>query len=201
MFSRFKIGTRIAGGFAAVVVLLLVVAALGLWGNSQMAASEANLQLQSRAQKAESLALELRRFEKDYLLNMGDAGKQTEYADKWKAQAVAMRAELAALAGMVEGKDRDTVTQMIADLDAYGKAFGELQDHARAGTIATPAAGNAQLVPIKPVIRSLEEGAQRIAASSAARMTAGLAGGSAGVRPVLLTAPALAIAIALAIAW
>ena len=201
MFSRFKIGTRIVGGFAAVVVLLLVVAGLGLWGNSRMAQSEANLQLQSRAQKAESLALELRRFEKDFLLNMGDAAKQTEYADKWKAQAAALRSDLAALGGMTDGKDRDTVVQMGNDLDAYAKAFGELQERTAAGAFATPGAGNAALTPTKPVIRALEEGAQRVAARSVERMTSGLAGGSAGVRPVLLIAPALAIALAMLIAW
>jgi methyl-accepting chemotaxis protein len=204
MLSRFKIGTRIAVGFAVVVALLLGVAALGLWANARMAQSEANLQLQSRAQKVEALALELRRFEKDFFLNMGDAAKQAEYTEKWKAQAAAMRSNLITLSTMVDGKDRDSVAEMTNDLDAYAKAFGDIRDRTASGAITTPGAGNAALTPVKPVIRNLEEGAQRVAAHAAERMTAELAGGSAGVRPALMIAPALAvlaIIVALVIAW
>jgi methyl-accepting chemotaxis protein len=199
--SRLTIRARIVAGFLVVLALLLVVAGLGLWGNSQMARSEANLQLQSRAQKGEALALELRRFEKDYLLNVGDAAKQAEYAGKWKSEAAELRGVLDQLAPLVDGKDREQITAMITALDAYGRGFSELQDKVAAGAITTPAAGNAALGPIKPTIRALEEGAQGVAKRADERMATELAGGSAAVGKVLLVVPAFAILVALLIAW
>jgi methyl-accepting chemotaxis protein len=201
MFSRFKIGTRIALGFAAVLCLMLVVAALGLWGNTRMARTEANLTLQAKAQQVQSQTLELRRFEKDYLLNMGDAPKQAEYATKWKTSLAALRTMLAELAGLVEDAEHATLGQLTADLDAYTRAFTELEGSVAAGAVTTPAGGNATLVPVKPMIRRLEDGAQGLAAEASARMAAGLAGRSSGVRSVLLIAPGLAILVALLIAW
>ncbi|HET7506680.1 MAG TPA: methyl-accepting chemotaxis protein [Kofleriaceae bacterium] len=201
MHSRFKIGTRIVGGFATVLALLLVVAGLGLWGNARMAQSENNLRLQSKAQETQSIALELRRFEKDFLLNMGDPAKQAEYASKWKAQLAALRGDIGQLQQFVDGKDRDAVTQMALDLDAYTRAFAELQDKVASGAVTTPAAGNATIAPYKPAIRGMEEAAQGLAQRAEERMSAGLAGQSAGVRPVLIIAPALALLLTILIAW
>src|SRR5687767_1112018 len=115
MLSRFKIGTRIAAGFAAVLVLVLVVAVAGLWGNARMTASaERNSQTESRAQQARSLTLQLRRFEKDFLLTTGDAKAQASYVEKWTTALAELRSDLEGLAALVERDDQAVIGEMAA---------------------------------------------------------------------------------------
>jgi methyl-accepting chemotaxis protein len=199
--ARFKIGAQITFGFIAVLGLLLVVAGLGLWANAHMKRSEENLVLQAKAQEVQATALELRRFEKDFLLNMGNAESQAGYITKWNTQFAALRANIAELGKIADPSDVETLGKLATDLTAYSEAFTELQRKVTAGEITAPGAGNQVLVPVKPAIRELEEGAQAVATRAAARTTAGLTGNTSQVGLWLLIAPSLAILIALTIAW
>ena len=202
MFLRFKIGTRIAMAFAAVLGLVLVVAAAGLWGNSRLTElAGLNSRVAVAAAQARSLTLELRRYEKDFLLNMGNAEPQTSYAGKWTAALTALRADLDVLAGIVEVKDRDVVREMTVNLDVYSTAFVGVQAKVAAGTVTTPADGNQAIAPSKSAIRGLEEGAAGVAERTSARMISDLAAQSARVRTVLLGAPCVALLLVLLIGW
>ena len=74
--------------FAALLVLVGIVATAGFWGLSRMASTiddilSGDARLMSTAADAHAHSLNLRRFEKDTFLNVGDAALVTDYANKW----------------------------------------------------------------------------------------------------------------------
>ncbi|HEX5678985.1 MAG TPA: hypothetical protein VFX91_13555 [Alcanivorax sp.] len=77
MLSRFKIGTRLGGAFAVILILLLAASATGLFSVTRIAettrdALQTDGALASNAGVVRRLALELRRYEKDVFINMAD---------------------------------------------------------------------------------------------------------------------------------
>src|SRR5512138_421257 len=109
--KNMAIGVRLALAFAATLVITLGVAASGYSGLgrvtdtvSAMLAGEA--EIARLADDVRSEALMLRRFEKDFLLNIGDADAQAKYAREWMDAQQALRADLDKLDGLVtdEGK-------------------------------------------------------------------------------------------------
>src|SRR6185503_10054088 len=84
-----SIGKRMGLAFATLVCLTLALAASGYWGLSNVTATaESILTVDVAAAEASGLVqaetLNLRRFEKDYFLNVADAAKRADYLAKWK---------------------------------------------------------------------------------------------------------------------
>jgi methyl-accepting chemotaxis protein len=202
MFSRLMLRTRITLGFVAVLALLLFVAAAGLWGNTRITESALrNASAADDAATAQAASLNLRRFEKDYFLNMGDAAKEVEYAGKWTAKRIEMRGALDRLRLSVDASDAPVVIQMGADLDTYTKAFAEIQTRIASGALKTPAEANAALIPAKPAIRRMEGDAESVGDRATARMGSELASHSRTIRKVLVLVPAFAVIFTIVTAW
>src|SRR5207302_6931213 len=89
MFNNVSIAKRLAMGFGVVLALLLVVALSGYWGMESVTTETVSMLHGDEAisQKSDELNidnLQLRRFEKDMLLNLNDSAKYAEYQTKWK---------------------------------------------------------------------------------------------------------------------
>src|SRR5437764_5237462 len=89
MLNKFSIAKRLALGFGIVLALLLAVALSGYWGMESVTTETVSMLHGDEAisQKSDELNidnLQLRRFEKDMLLNLNDSAKYAEYQTKWK---------------------------------------------------------------------------------------------------------------------
>lgn len=83
MLANIKITTRITLGFAALLLLLIMLALGGAWGereiNQHLQAMDKDVDAALRADQISITMLQLRRFEKDMMLNLGNPGKVAEY--------------------------------------------------------------------------------------------------------------------------
>src|SRR6185503_15248389 len=88
MTRNWSVGRRLAFAFGAVCVVLIAVASAGYFGIqtlAQMAATTAGIEGEtaSRAYDVRLHVLNLRRFEKDLLLTMGEKARHSSYMKKW----------------------------------------------------------------------------------------------------------------------
>ena len=91
MLKDMKIGKRLALAFGLVLALMGGVSFAGYWGLETVAALAREIlkvtsPLVEHSQSARANTLGLRRFEKDYFLNIGSPEKEAEYLAKWKDQ-------------------------------------------------------------------------------------------------------------------
>src|SRR5215211_7441870 len=90
MLSSMSLGRRLGLAFAILVALVVTTAGVGYWGMSSVATVaervvDVDVVKADLSAEAQAATLDLRRYEKDYFLNVGDPAKQTEYSDKWLA--------------------------------------------------------------------------------------------------------------------
>src|SRR5579859_7794399 len=148
MFKNLKIGKRLILAFGSVLVLMAVVAGTGYWGMGSIS-SEISTILNSdgkmtlASESARSNTLQLRRSEKDYFLNIGDAAKQEEYLGKWDKAAAHLRDDLTTIDKLAEtADDHGDAAAMTADLATYEAGFKQVVGKLRTNEITTPEAAN-----------------------------------------------------------
>src|SRR6266571_4674788 len=90
--KNLAIGLRLSFAFLMMLLITLGVAASGYWGLSRITGVVGEMlsgdyQRSRLAAEGNSTVLMLRRYEKDFLLNMGNAEAEEKYAREWKGQA------------------------------------------------------------------------------------------------------------------
>jgi len=169
MLKDVKIGRRLGLGFGTVLLLTGTVCAAAYWGLSRMDAMvrealEVDYPLVAHSQLVRASTLDLRRFEKDAYLNIGNAEKETEYLDKWTEQKQALDDSLGALEKIARTEgDRETVRSMRADATAYEEGFNKVLAAMREGKLKTPQEANVAIGPVKDEVRRLESTAAEFA--------------------------------------
>jgi methyl-accepting chemotaxis protein len=169
MLNDMKIGRRLALGFGIILALMVTVSVAGYWGLETVASLTRQVlsvssPLVEHSQRARSNTLGLRRFEKDYFLNIGAPEKQAEYLAKWKEQKQRLEERLDILHRLAEtDADRDTVRALRKDADTYEEGFRKVLDQLRTGDVKTPQEANLGMVPVKDEIHHLEEAASDFA--------------------------------------
>ncbi|HAJ41587.1 MAG TPA: hypothetical protein DCM00_02805 [Alcanivorax sp.] len=99
MLSQFKIGARLGGAFAVILLLLLAASGTGLFSVTRIAdttreALETDGALASNAGVVRRLALELRRYEKDVFINLADFQALNGYFGKWSDTVTQLKSVL-----------------------------------------------------------------------------------------------------------
>ncbi|MGB0537105.1 MAG: HAMP domain-containing protein, partial [Alloalcanivorax venustensis] len=99
MLSQFKIGARLGGAFAVILLLLLAASGTGLFSVTRIAdttreALETDGALASNAGVVRRLALELRRYEKDVFINLADFQALNGYFGKWSDTVTRLKSVL-----------------------------------------------------------------------------------------------------------
>jgi hypothetical protein len=118
MLKDMKIGRRLALAFGLVLALMATVSAAGYWGLETVAGLAREIlnvssPLVEHSQRARANTLGLRRFEKDYFLNIGSPEQQAEYLAKWKDQKARLDERLGELDVLSQTEeDRQTVRAM-----------------------------------------------------------------------------------------
>jgi methyl-accepting chemotaxis protein len=172
MFERLRIGTRLWAALALLALLVIAAAFSGRLALSHVQDTTQEILLSDAFMAEEALevraaALQLRRFEKDYFLNIGATDKQTEYLVKWhdaRAELVRHLEELKRL--VTSASDKQILAQMLVDLAAYEIGFEKVRTAMKAGEIATPQAANLALTPYKDHIRGLDKTAGALGGAS-----------------------------------
>src|SRR5579872_6454775 len=125
MLKKSSIAKRLALGFGVVLFLLLVVAVAGYWGmesvtRETVAMLRGDSKISQLADEAKILTLELRRYEKDTLLNMDNKAVMQSYQEKWKAQLAELRSTVSDLDSRVTSESsKQLVNAMDREIAAY----------------------------------------------------------------------------------
>jgi methyl-accepting chemotaxis protein len=178
MLKNMKIGQRLSLGFGAVLAMLVVVATVGYWSLVSTAGItthilEFDAPLVELAHRVRADTLELRRFEKDMFLNMGNAEKEAEYFAKWSDQKKKLHDALDEVDHLATADmDHEAARAMRRDALAYEEALAKVISQVRVGTLVTPQDANNALAAHKDTIRSLEESAHEFASKHSKAMAA-----------------------------
>lgn len=165
MLSKMSIGMRMALAFATLVALALALAGSGYWGLSSVTATadriiSVDVVAADTSGQVQAATLDLRRFEKDYFLNLSDVAKRNEYMNKWKLNYQTLLGLLDKLSGLVDtDAERAKISAMRAALAGYDEGFDKVRDAVERGSLTDSAAANHAIDPYKDHIRALEASA------------------------------------------
>ncbi len=168
MLKKFSVAKRLAVGFGVVLFLLLVVAVGGYWGMESVTHETVSMlrgdsKVSQLADAAKIETLELRRFEKDTLLNMDNKPVMQSYHDKWKTQLAQLRASVGELDSLIgSGENKRLITQMDSEIAAYENGYDGVVAGINDGTIKTPQQGNAKVTEVKDQIHRMEAAATEL---------------------------------------
>jgi len=176
MSKNIGINARLRLGLGFLMLLLVAAGAAGLWGVQRVAGSIGNMvrldsNIADYSSRARSDVIGLRRYEKDYFLNIGSRDKRLEFSKIWDAQ----RDELAARLGDLEraavrAEDKSAIEGMKKDLTVYDAGFGSVRGLIEKGRIKTPQAASAAIDEYNEQIHRMEMAADGLAASALNRM-------------------------------
>jgi methyl-accepting chemotaxis protein len=178
VLEAMKVRTRLGLGFGVLILLLGGTAAGGWWGvtivsgkTREALARDARVAQESAGAKA--AVLELRRFEKDFIINMASSADATGYLAKWRAQDDALQARLAALEALVTSEeDRAAVATMRMERGRYDAGFRDVQARVESRALGTTQDANRAIAGFKEEIRNLERAAGELSARGDARLAA-----------------------------
>jgi methyl-accepting chemotaxis protein len=168
MSKKSTIAKRLALGFGVVLLLLLVVAVAGYWGMESVTRETVSMlrgdsKVSQLADEAKIVTLELRRYEKDTLLNMDNKPVMLGYEEKWKTQVSQLRSIVSDLGVRVAS---DSSKQLVAAMDreiaAYEHGVDAVVAGINDGTIKTPQQGNAKVTEVKEEIHRMEAAATEL---------------------------------------
>ncbi len=176
MLQQISIGKRLFLGFSSVLLFVVAVAVAGQWAltstvDTVQYALNVDYAISTTADDVHAGVLELRRFEKDLFLNVGDSSKQQEYRGKWESARLSLDGKLNDLERIDRNEqDRALIARIRTDVGAYVSMMEEIARRIEQGEINSPAMGNAAIAPVKAQIRSVEEIVDTLRSNTAKRM-------------------------------
>lgn len=176
MLRQLIVRNRLALGFGIVLFLLLTVSVAGYKGLDYVSsiskeALEKDLKLAELGEDARDTSLNLRRFEKDRFLNIGDPAKEAEYKGKWEDKKVQLGKTLEEMEKLVKTEeDKKTVGLMKEGFKIYQDAFIRIVKQLEEGKLKTSQDANDAMAPYKDSIRQLEGEGEAIASRSRNKM-------------------------------
>jgi len=166
---RFGLRTQFILALGLLVILTLGVAGAALWGLTTVRTSiqqgvERDGRMNRLASQIAIQVLLVRRYEKDFFLNLNDADTRASYDEQWqRADSSLTQAIEAFAAAATNAADQQQVATWRAALSRYEEGFAQIKRAIVAGSITTPQAANAALTPIKDNIRTLTDSALEVA--------------------------------------
>ena len=163
--NRFTLFQRLLSLAGLALAGLLCVAGIGVFALSQTLESSQQVigvhkRIEFLSEHALLALLNVRRFEKDLLLNMGDPVKQEGYQKKWKEALVESRQTYGAMAA-TSPEYVDLQGRLDASLKEYEAAAGKVLETAVKGGYLSPGEANDSITVVaKVVIHRMESDLQ-----------------------------------------
>jgi methyl-accepting chemotaxis protein len=168
MLASMKVRSRLALGFGVVILLLAASAASGYWGvalvsDKTLDALAHDARMAQAAARTEAGVLQLRRFEKDFFINLASPAESAAYLTKWRDHNDALQVEIRELEAVVStSEQRSTVSAIKEALARYDAGFQKVQGLMSAGAIVTTQAANQAITEYKRDIHALEAMAEAL---------------------------------------
>lgn len=162
MFSHLKISTRITAGFTIAILLLVIISGASYWGLGKLThyiivISERDAALVEYAQRSRANINNMRRNEKNLFIAIGDTSSTDEFKKRWDSALSLTNERLDAMNKLVETpKDKETITTIKKNLDAYATGFREVYSQIQAGQITTAQGGNEAIDPYVKAAKQTE---------------------------------------------
>ncbi|HEV3041758.1 MAG TPA: methyl-accepting chemotaxis protein [Candidatus Angelobacter sp.] len=178
MLRNLKIGARLGLAFGLLLLLMAGAAGAAYFGMSSIGTETLDMlrsdaKLERASSRAQVNTLELRRYEKDTFLNMGDVSKMDDYFKKWAEQREKLNQHLLEIEKFsLRKEDQDHVASMRSEVSAYEAGFNQVVARIRDKSINRPDEANAAITPFKDNVRGMEQIAQDMSADHAERMAA-----------------------------
>ncbi len=172
MFKNMKIGMRLGLGFGIVLAIVLAIGIAGYWGiqsvkNKTMGLLHGDIMISETATSMVGDINELRRYEKDLFLNIGNHDKEADYMKKWDSTRDHLQKDIAELEKAVYLQaDKDALKEIKAEFQAYESGFKKVYGSIGSGQITTPQAANAAINEYKDSIHKMEKGAEEVDAAA-----------------------------------
>lgn len=163
MLKNISIGRRLALGFGLIVLLLVAIGSSGYWGieaitHETMKVLGGDAKVVVLAARVKATTLELRRFEKDTFLNVGDAQIRNQYVTKWDNQRQKLHEVLADLEKFqLAQEDKTSLKGMQEDLSGYESGFSKVLGQIQEGKLRTPQECNTAILEYKDEIHRMED--------------------------------------------
>ncbi|PYX49399.1 MAG: methyl-accepting chemotaxis protein [Acidobacteria bacterium] len=168
MLNKSSIAKRLALGFGIVLFLLLVITVAGYWGMESITRETVSMlrgdaKISQLADEAKITTLELRRFEKDILLNVDNKPVMQAYQEKWKTQLAHLRSTINELnSHAMSESSKQLVNAIEVEITVYERIDGAVLA-INDGTVKTPQQGNAKVFDVKDEIHRMEGAATDLA--------------------------------------
>ncbi|MFZ0523991.1 MAG: methyl-accepting chemotaxis protein [Candidatus Acidiferrales bacterium] len=173
---KLTLGKKIGAGFGLVLLLMIAVAGAGYWGTHKIS-SEMILMLQTDAELEEHFAgarinaLDMRRYEKDAVLNIDNRSDQDEALDKWKSTDDRLHERIASLDKIaVDSEDTDALEVIKGTLKVYEDGFADVVAKLHSGDIKQVPQANAAMDSYKNAVARMEDTLQIEDAEHVSRM-------------------------------
>ncbi len=205
MFKKSTIAQRIYAAFAAIGLLVIALALISISTLADITKQatvdiEQDNKMASLAFVIQRESLQLRRYEKDFFLNIGKAEKQAGYIEKWQSVYADVESGIReAQNGAQSAEQSELLKQMLVGLVDYRAGFMAVRKNVESGALATPQDANKALGSVKDSIRSLVgsgDSLVEIAGATLAANTAKLRDETRSKRNILLGAVLVTLLLA-----
>lgn len=166
--QNLKIGTRLRLGFGVLVLLTIAIGMTGIMGvrgqyQTVSASLRTELGLYVQVNAISKALGQLRRYEKDTLLNAGNVAKAEEYRKKWLDAGVDLVTATSKGKPLASNSaERLALGQIEADFTTYQKGAADVIAAVASGTIAAPTDGYAQMKPWREAAHRVEGTARQL---------------------------------------
>lgn len=155
-------------GFALLTAILLFLGLSGLHGidktdNALMRISSVSVPFQTSSHEILILALEHRRYEKDFFINVGNADKQADYLKKFNASSEKMMRVLQfidSLSSSIDDSTKQNIQQLLSPIKeeykVYKEGFENIAAEIKGDATITTQDANKKMSPYKEAIYRLE---------------------------------------------
>ncbi len=171
-----KVSTRLLIGFGTVLTLLVVVGVIGYWSVSSVSGTAMRMlhgdaKISEHASRARADVNALRRYEKDFFINMGDKAKEEGYMKSWRAEHDRLMARLSDLEKYASiQQDKEAVQSMKSLVAIYDSGFNKVVSLIQSGQVKTTQEANTAIGEFKDAIHKMEATAKDLATDGVKRM-------------------------------
>ena len=203
--DQFSVSTRLAAMAGIGLVALASVAGVGTLAARESAHAAASvidreLALVEHLSQMRAAAGDLRRYEKDVIIQFRDASAVQDYHAKWVDGTQRIAESASRIAALVDGEDQQRLGHLRAGVEDYRKGMDAMLTRLRAGEFTDSQAANKALEPAKGGVRAVEEHVQELVGAARTRVEQRRAAVEAAAQRQILTGVLAVVLAALALA-